>query len=141
MARKLKPCGTTAAYRRHKRHSEEPCADCKRAMSDETRAKKAAKRNTSTVEISSGETTVQVVDFAGAVNSDANISPLEEAMDSLRIVRATLQSDNCLPKDIGALTKRRDELVDRIVKLRKQEAEDAEDGEIGEDEEWDEAAI
>ena len=29
--RNLKPCGTTAAYRRHIRHGEKPCDDCRRA--------------------------------------------------------------------------------------------------------------
>lgn len=27
----LKPCGTTAAYRRHKRNGEKPCDACRRA--------------------------------------------------------------------------------------------------------------
>ena len=27
----MKPCGTDAAYVRHKRHGEVPCAECKRA--------------------------------------------------------------------------------------------------------------
>lgn len=31
MSRTLSPCGTEAAYRRHLRHGEEPCDDCKRA--------------------------------------------------------------------------------------------------------------
>ena len=26
-----RPCGTQAAYRRHKRHGEDPCEDCRRA--------------------------------------------------------------------------------------------------------------
>lgn len=29
----LKPCGTAAAWRRHKRHGEEPCAACRKAHS------------------------------------------------------------------------------------------------------------
>ena len=28
MKRELKPCGTPAAFRRHKRHGEEPCDAC-----------------------------------------------------------------------------------------------------------------
>lgn len=28
------PCGTTAAYKRHQRHGEEPCAPCKAAWSE-----------------------------------------------------------------------------------------------------------
>lgn len=30
-ARQLQPCGTPAAYLRHKRHGEEPCARCRQA--------------------------------------------------------------------------------------------------------------
>lgn len=33
----LKPHGSTAAYRRHKRHGEEPCASCKAAWAEWTR--------------------------------------------------------------------------------------------------------
>lgn len=29
MPRELQPCGTGAAYRRHRVHGEEPCQDCK----------------------------------------------------------------------------------------------------------------
>jgi hypothetical protein len=31
MPRQLKPCGTPAAYRRHLRHGQEPCDDCREA--------------------------------------------------------------------------------------------------------------
>jgi len=34
----LKPCGTVAAHRRHRRNGEEPCAACKKAWADEHRA-------------------------------------------------------------------------------------------------------
>ncbi|GAA1714554.1 hypothetical protein [Brachybacterium phenoliresistens] len=42
MARELKPCGTTAAYKRHRRRDEEACDACKRAVRDEKRARRAA---------------------------------------------------------------------------------------------------
>ena len=31
MARELKPCGTRAAYDRHRRNEEEPCKECRDA--------------------------------------------------------------------------------------------------------------
>lgn len=39
------PCGTVAAFRRHKRAGEEPCAACKAAERDRQRALYAARRN------------------------------------------------------------------------------------------------
>ena len=41
MARELKPCGTTAAYRRHLRKGQEPCKRCRQAARDEKRAQRA----------------------------------------------------------------------------------------------------
>lgn len=42
MARELKPCGTTAAYRRHLRNGQKPCAECQQAARDEKRKERAA---------------------------------------------------------------------------------------------------
>lgn len=42
MARELKPCGTTAAYRRHLRKGQRPCKACLAAARDEKRAQRAA---------------------------------------------------------------------------------------------------
>lgn len=44
--------------------------------------------------------------------------PLEEALDNLRIVRAVLRDEGPPADTVATLTKRRDELVDRIGKLR-----------------------
>jgi hypothetical protein len=38
MARELQPCGTRAAYVRHLRHDEKPCAECRAANSGATQA-------------------------------------------------------------------------------------------------------
>jgi hypothetical protein len=38
------PCGTRAAYRRHRRHGEEACKACRRAESDYAAARKAKGR-------------------------------------------------------------------------------------------------
>lgn len=42
MARELKPCGTSAAYRRHLRKRQVPCEACRAAARDEKRAQRAA---------------------------------------------------------------------------------------------------
>lgn len=38
----LKPCGTTAAYQRHRKRKEEPCAACRTAVAEYNRAYRAA---------------------------------------------------------------------------------------------------
>lgn len=40
----LKPCGTLAAYRRHKRHGEEPCVDCASAERHYAQARRDARK-------------------------------------------------------------------------------------------------
>ena len=40
MGKAPSPCGTPAAYRRHLRHKESPCAACRRAKRDEARGQR-----------------------------------------------------------------------------------------------------
>lgn len=40
----LKPCGTRAGYDRHRARGEEPCGDCRDAMVEEQRVRRAAAR-------------------------------------------------------------------------------------------------
>lgn len=42
MSTALKPCGTTAAYQRHLRRKEVPCAECRRANREWHRENRAA---------------------------------------------------------------------------------------------------
>lgn len=42
MSRELKPCGTHAAYQRHRRRGETPCTACLAANAAKTRAHKRA---------------------------------------------------------------------------------------------------
>jgi len=46
MNRELQPCGTNAAYYRHRRYGQVPCAACTRAHSDDTAAWKRGYRHT-----------------------------------------------------------------------------------------------
>lgn len=43
-APELKPCGTVAAYRRHKRHGEDPCPECQAAERRRAADRRAAAR-------------------------------------------------------------------------------------------------
>ena len=44
MARALKPCGTVAAYRRHRKNNEEPCDPCREANATVQRERRDAKK-------------------------------------------------------------------------------------------------
>lgn len=44
MARALKPCGTVAAYRRHRKNGEDPCDLCKKANATVQRERREVKK-------------------------------------------------------------------------------------------------
>lgn len=44
MAKRLKPCGTSAAYRRHLRRWEWPCESCTKAHAADERVRYAARQ-------------------------------------------------------------------------------------------------
>lgn len=112
MAQDLQPCGTIAAARRHQRNPEKwgpMCAECQQAIRDEKNGRKDAERAESAAAVSAA---------VEAEPAPDEVDPLAEALDSLRIVRAVLRSDATPANTVAALTKRRDELVDRIERLR-----------------------
>ena len=112
MAKELQPCGTIAAARRHQRDPEKwgpMCAECQQAIRDEKNGRKDAERAESAAAVSAA---------VEAEPAPDEVDPLAEALDSLRIVRAVLRSDATPANTVAALTKRRDELVDRIERLR-----------------------
>lgn len=102
MARNLKPHGTDAAYRRHLRAGEPACEEC---LAGE-RERKKAKREAARVKL------VEVPKVAQTIDA------LEEALDNLAIVKAALHSGQAPLHTIAGLTKRRDELVDRVKELQ-----------------------
>lgn len=109
MAQELKPCGTVAAARRHQRAGEPLDEACAQAIRDEKNGRKDAARSES----------AEAVRAAVAVEPDVgDVDPLAEALDNLRIVRAVLRSEGTPANTVAALTKRRDELVDRIERLK-----------------------
>lgn len=112
MPQELKPCGTPAAARRHRRKGEPLCEVCEQAVRDEKNARKQAERELS------AEAVGKAVSAAPGVD---DVDPLEEAMDNLRIVRAVLRSGDVPASAVANLTKRRDELVDRIRALKNEQ--------------------
>ena len=113
MGRALQPCGTWAAYKRHKRKGEEPCDACRQAAREQRRGQRDSDREKASAPRLSMVPPVEV----GVVVDDPVPDPLEVARDNLVIVEATLRSPMTPGGSIANLTKRREELVDRIRKL------------------------
>lgn len=109
MPRELKPCGTLAAYRRHRRHGEQACEACLAAVAADKAERKVEgrKREAAVVRLA--------VAAQPIVQADEGIDDLADARQNLRLIRAAM--DEATPSSMAALSKRRDELVDRIKKL------------------------
>lgn len=116
----LKPCGTHAAYQRHRKRGESPCTACKDAEAAYVRERAKAKRQ------SSGESRLAAVQDLPALPDppEAAPDPLATARDSLVLVEAALRSPMTPASSVASLTRRREELVDRIVKLSKPKLEE-----------------
>jgi hypothetical protein len=107
MSRVLEACGTPAAYRRHKRKGEPVDEACAQAARDQKNVRKDVAQATAGAAVA--------VAFESEPGVD-DLDPLEEARDNLRIIRAALRSGPP-PNTVAALTKRRDEAVDRIRQI------------------------
>lgn len=111
MPQYLAPCGTMTAYKRHKRRGEpvdEACAAaCRKQKNDRVAARQEA----------SAKAVLAAVKAAPRLKAE-EVDPLAEALDSLEIVRAVLRDEGTPASAVAALTKRRDELVERIGRLR-----------------------
>ena len=109
----LKPCGTVAAARRHQRAGEPLDEACQQAIRDEKNERKDAQR---------AESAGRVREAVASAPALEDVDPLTEALDNLRIVRAVLRDEGTPANTVAALSKRRDELVDRVSRLRAESA-------------------
>lgn len=116
MPRELSPCGTPAAVKRHRRKKEPLDEACLRAEREQKAAKRAAKQAESAEQVRS------VIELMRPIEPEPAVDPLDEALDSLRIVRALLQSGEIPANTVAPLTKRRDELADRISRIQSERA-------------------
>jgi len=108
MAREIQPCGTFAAYQRHKRKKEDPCDACAEAA----RLQASERRDSGRAE------SVSRVALALAAEPAPDVlDELDEARENLRAVKAAMSEAPA--NAIAALSKRREELVRRIVVLSK----------------------
>lgn len=104
MVSQLKPCGTAAAYRRHLRNGEEACDECKAAVAKDKMDKLDGDRESR--KVSALAPVPDVVD---------DVDPLEDARENLRAVKAAMAE--AVPREVSALSKRRQELVELIAEL------------------------
>lgn len=107
MARELKPCGTSAAYRRHLRNGEQPCAACRRANTE-------AKRQRFDSDFLEPDLPDEI-DLSDAEPVAPGMDELDDARYNLGIVIAAMKGAQ--PSSIAALSKRRQELASAITKL------------------------
>lgn len=108
MARELKPCGTFAAYQRHLRRKEPACDPCAQAGRDQKNARVDAGR---------AESASLVALALAAEPAPDVLDELDEARENLRAVKAAMSEAPA--NAVAALSKRREELVRRIVVLSK----------------------
>lgn len=107
MARQLKPCGTWAAYQRHRRKGEEPCDACSAAAREQRNGRRAEERR------SASEARLRLLESPPVSDPD----PLEVARADYELVTATLYGSDVSASSVARLTERREQLVERIRKL------------------------
>lgn len=103
------PCGTFRAYARHNRLGETIDEACAQAARDQSNGRTRMQSEVQEERLN------DALDREPAVKS-AELTELEEALENLRILRATMKV--APPNAIAGLSKRREELTAKIVKLR-----------------------
>lgn len=97
-----------AAYKRHLRKGEPVCDDCQRAAREQKNERVDGDRDARKL-----SSLMPDVSFDAAERDD--FDPLEDAKDNLRVVKAALR--DAVPREVAALSKRRQELVALIAEL------------------------
>ena len=103
------PCGTYRAYARHNRYGEDIDEACAQAARDQSNYRNRTKS------MDDEERLNDALGREPAVKT-AELTELEEALENLRILRATMKV--APPNAIAALSKRREELTAKIIRLR-----------------------
>ncbi|ASN52502.1 hypothetical protein [Sinomonas sp. R1AF57] len=126
--RRLAPCGTPAAYDRHRRRGEPVDDLCARANKEASlerqrkrrvRAQKARARADDARRLGSAVRLAPVADLPLTPGDDASDpNPLTDAREDYRLVMTALS--RALPREVPALSRRREELVQRIADLKAQ---------------------
>lgn len=111
MAKEVQPHGTEAGYRRHQRAKEPACGPCREAWS----ARRV--RQQVNAEQRKREEAPVVVEPA------VRVSELDETRENLRLVVQAM--DSAPASAVAALSRRREELFDRLRKLEELEARES----------------
>lgn len=122
MARKLHPCGTWAAYKRHLRTGEDPCGPCRQASRDQkNRRNEDRRRAREAAGVQAPDAPavgiVRVLDRADTFD-DLVLDPIQVALQDLRQIEAYYETPELLPTQFTNLSRRRQELIDRVRSLR-----------------------
>lgn len=115
MPRDLAPCGTRAAYRRHRRAGETPCEPCRLAAAEHNAAMRAKRSERE------AETVRQVLAYGRAddVEVPTHEDPLQSARWRLARVRAAMLVAG--PRDVAALAKAEADTVECIGVLTRED--------------------
>lgn len=101
---KLKPCGTSAAYRRHLRNGEEPCQKCLTAVREETRTKREKER---------AEVASKVRESEPVLKVDGELDPLEELRAQYDLLgRHLLEAP---PQSVAAISRERRAILEQLT--------------------------
>lgn len=103
------PCGTFRAYYRHNKLGEPIDEACAQAARDQANGRNRMQKEEAEERLN------DALDREPAVKT-AELTELEEALENLRILRATMKV--APPNAIAALSKRREELTAKIIRLR-----------------------
>lgn len=98
------PCGTSAAYRRHRRNNEDPCEECKAAVRDDQRESRQQDRQ-------------RAAEALTGIHIDPAPDRLTDAEANLQSVITVMDSGMALAQT-AQLSKRRQELQDYIAELK-----------------------
>lgn len=109
MPRQLAPCGTAAAYRRHKRRGEKVDDACAAAA----RTQKNSRTSTTRDELAK-VTRLKVAELRAS--GPQPIDPVAEARWDLQLLTARMEAGG---GDLAGLSRRRQELVAEIARLEK----------------------
>lgn len=130
VARVLKPCGTWAAYKRHLRKKEEPCGPCRQAARNQKNDRNEARKRAREQVGFEPDRERPAAGLLRAVSddefTDLTLDPLRVALQDLRQIEAYMTTDDpVLPNQFTNLSRRREELIDRVRSLRPDSEEGA----------------
>lgn len=109
MARELKPCGTFAAYLRHKRKGEPVDDVCAQAARDQKNGRSSKARDDAAEVFS--------LALAADLPVEDEVDELGDARENLGMIRVAMSS--AAPRELAALSRRRQELVERVTQLER----------------------